>query len=89
MKDNVEDQFGFVHHNVSSDHVNEMKMEYAKLGKVDLKNRVCLLHSDISQRAHQWTRVHVKKYLGVSLPMTLVSCVKVAKFTRILCGSFS
>ena len=60
MKDSVENQFGIVHHNVSSEDVNEVKMEYAKFGKAGLKNRVSPSHSNIVHRPNQWARVHVK-----------------------------
>ena len=52
-KDNREEQFEFVHHNVLSDDMSDEKMEYAKFGKVGLKNRVKLSHSIILQRSHQ------------------------------------
>ena len=60
-----------MYHIVSPYDVNEVKMEYAVVGKVSFKNHVSFSDSNISQRAHQWPRVDVKKYLGVSLPGTL------------------
>lgn len=36
VKDNGEEHFEFVHHNVSIDDMNEGKMEYAKFGKLRL-----------------------------------------------------
>lgn len=36
MKDNKEDHFEFVHHNVFANGLNEGKMEYTKFGKVGL-----------------------------------------------------
>lgn len=59
-KDNMEEHFKFVHHNVSPYHMNEGKMEYTKFGKTSLKNRVSLSHSYILQRAHQWARFRIK-----------------------------
>lgn len=41
------EHFEFVHHNVSADDMNEGKLEYAKVGKVDLNNCVGLSHGSI------------------------------------------
>lgn len=41
-KDNGEDHFEFVHHNVFAEDMNEMKMKYAKFGNVRLNNCVSL-----------------------------------------------
>lgn len=53
MKDNGEEHFEFVHHNVLVSDMNHGIMEYKKFGKVGLNNRVSLLHSNFLQRAHQ------------------------------------
>ena len=68
MKDNGHNQFEFVHHNVSADDMNEGKMEYAKFGRMGLKNLVSLSHNNILQCAHQWARFCMKKHVGDSLP---------------------
>lgn len=47
VKDNGQDQFEFVHHNMSADDMNVGKMEYTKFGKVGLKNHVSLSHNNI------------------------------------------
>ena len=49
MKVNGEEHFDFefVHHKVFAPDMNGGKMEYAKCGKVGLKNRVSLSHSNI------------------------------------------
>ena len=49
-----EEHFWFVHPNVSTEDMNEGKLEYAKFGKVGLNNHVSLSPSNILQRAHQW-----------------------------------
>lgn len=41
MKDNDDEQFEFVHHNVSPE---DMEVEFAKFEKVNLKNHVSLSH---------------------------------------------
>lgn len=64
MKDNAEEQFEFVHHNGLFDDMIEDQMEYAKLGKVGLENRVNLSQGIILQRAHQWACFHMNKHLG-------------------------
>ena len=61
MKDNMEEHFEFVHHNVSTNDMNQGTMEYAKFGKVRLNNYVGLSHSNILQRAHQWACFCMKK----------------------------
>jgi hypothetical protein len=53
-----------VHHNVSTNDVNQGTMEYANLGKVGLNNRVGLSHNNILQRAHQLTCFCMKKIFG-------------------------
>ena len=75
MKDNGEDCFEFVHHNVLGDDMNEGNMEYAKIGKVGLKNHVSLSHSNVLQRANQWAILCMKEHLGVSLHNIRVSYV--------------
>lgn len=52
---------------LSVDDMNEGK-EYAKFGKMRLKNHVSLSHHNILQHAHQWAQFHMKKHLSVSLP---------------------
>lgn len=42
-----EDNFEFVHYNMSTNDMNKGKMGYVKIGKVGLKNRVSLSHSNI------------------------------------------
>lgn len=54
MKDNGEEHFEYVHHNISSKDMNEDKLEYAKFRKVGLKNQVNLFPYNILQGAHQW-----------------------------------
>lgn len=63
MKDNGEEHFEFVHHNVSAEDMNDSKMEYVKLGKASLNNHVSFSYSNILQMAHQWAQFHTKKYL--------------------------
>lgn len=53
MKDNGENHFQFVHHNVSINDMNEGEMEYVKFEKVGLKNYVSLSYSNTLQRIHQ------------------------------------
>lgn len=72
-KDNGEEHFEFVHHNVSADDVDEDKLHYAKFKNVGLDNHVNFSHSNISQRAHQWACFRVKKHLGDTLPNTFIS----------------
>lgn len=43
-----------LHFNISSKNMNKEKIEYAKVGKVGLKNHVTLSHSNFLHRAHQW-----------------------------------
>lgn len=71
MEDNGEEQFEFVHHNLTMKDMNDGKLEYVKFRKIGLNNRVCLSHSNILQRAHQWARFRMQKHLGVTLPITL------------------
>lgn len=71
MKDNGKDRFEFVHHNVLGDDMNEGNMEYAKIGKISLKNHVSLSHGNILQRANQRARPCMKEHLGVSLHTVL------------------
>ena len=52
MKDNDEEHFEFVHHNVIVEDSNNAKLEYVKFGKIHLKNMVSLPHNNILQRAH-------------------------------------
>ena len=80
MKDNGEESFEFVHHNISAEDMNDGKLEYVKLGKVGLNNRVSLPHSDVLQRAHQRVRFHMTKHLGVALPGTLYHMCKNGQF---------
>jgi hypothetical protein len=65
MKNNREKHFEYVHHNVAND--MNGKMEYTKFGKVGLNNRVSLSHSNVLQRAHQWTHFRMKKHFGALL----------------------
>ena len=46
MKDNGEEHFEFVHHNVLLEDMNDNKMEYEKFGKMGLNNRVSLSQSN-------------------------------------------
>lgn len=71
MKDNGEECLEFVHTTVTMEDMNEDKMEYAKFGKVGLKNHANLSHSNILRKAHQWDHFFMKKHLGVSLYSTL------------------
>ena len=50
MNDNGEECFEFVHHNVSSNNMNEGKTKCAKFGRVGSQNRVVLSHSNIMHR---------------------------------------
>lgn len=52
MKGNEHGRFEFVHYNMYADDTNEWKMDYAKFGKVGLKNRVNLSNNNILQHAH-------------------------------------
>lgn len=79
VKDNGEECYEFVHHNISSDDMNREKLDYAKFGKVGAKNRVSLFHSNILQRSHLWTKFCMRKHLVVSLHGKLFICVKVKK----------
>lgn len=54
MTDNGEEHFEFVHHIVSTEHMNEGVMENAKFEKVGLNTRANLSHSNILQIAYQW-----------------------------------
>lgn len=54
MKKNDDEHFRFVHLNVSTNDMNEGKLEYAKFKKIGLNNCVCLSHTNILQSAHQW-----------------------------------
>jgi hypothetical protein len=80
MKVNGEKHFEFVHHDVSAHDMNEGKMEYAKFGKVGFNNYVNLSHSNILQRAHQWTRFRMRKHLGVTFLGTLFHMCKSDQF---------
>ena len=80
MKDNMEEHFEFVHHNVSSYDMNEGKMEYAKFSKVSLKNHVNLFDSNILQWAHQRARFHMEKHPGISLLGVLFHMCKSEQF---------
>lgn len=77
VKDSGEECFEFVHHNIYSDDMNREKLDYAKFGKVGVKNRVSLFHSNILQRSHLWTKSCMRKHLGVPLYGKLFICVKV------------
>lgn len=52
MKDNWEEHFEYVHHNISLDDMNEEKLECAKFRKIGLNNyvRQLCLHNNILQR---------------------------------------
>jgi hypothetical protein len=63
MKDNSEEHFEIVNHNVSTNDANKGKMEYAKCGKVGSNISVSLSHSNILQMAYQWPFFCVKNYL--------------------------
>ena len=78
-KDNMEECFEFVHHNVYANDMNERKMEYAKSEKVGSNNHVSLSHRNILQMAHQWPRFLMKKCLGVTLPGTLYHMCKISQ----------
>lgn len=80
MKDNGDNHFKFVHHIVSANDMNEAKMEYAKFGKVGLKNCVILSHNNILQRAHYLARFRMKKHPCVSLCKTLFHMCKSQQF---------
>lgn len=54
MTDNGEEVLHIVHHNVSTDDMNEVNIEYVKFGNVSLNNHVSLSYSNILRRAHQW-----------------------------------
>ena len=47
MKDNGEEHFEFVHHNVLVEDMNDGKMEYVKFGKMDLNNQLSVSHNNI------------------------------------------
>lgn len=79
-KDNGEEYFEFVHHNVPIEDINDGEMEYVKSGKVGLNDRVSLSHIDILQRAHQWAQFPMKRYLGVTLVGTLFHTCKSMQF---------
>ena len=53
MNDNREENFEYVHNHVSSQDMNECKLEYVKFGKTSLNNQVCVSHSNNSRRAHR------------------------------------
>ena len=59
--------FEFVHHNVSTNEMNNGKMEYTKFGKVGLNKHVNSPHIIVPQKAHQWVRFRMKKHFGVTL----------------------
>lgn len=72
MKDNGEECFEFVHHNVSSNDMSEGKTECAKFGKVGLQNYVNLSHSNIMHRHNFVSRSIwislVQKWIILSIP---------------------
>ena len=80
MKDNGEAHFEFVHHNILADDMSDGKMEYENFGKVGLNNHMSPSHSNILQRAHQWSHFHMKKHLGATLPGTLYRMCKSDQF---------
>lgn len=80
MKDNEEEHFEFVHHNVSAVDMNEGKMEHAKFRKVGFNNHASISNSNILQRVRQWGRFHMKKQLDVSLLMTFSHMCKNKQF---------
>ena len=80
MKDNGEDHFEFVHHNVWADGIYDGKMEHAKCSKVGSNNRVNLCHSNVLQYAHQWAHSHMKKYLGVTLAGNFIPHMQKCQF---------
>jgi hypothetical protein len=80
MKDNMGEHFEYVHHNVSTNDMNQGTMEYANLGKVGLNNCVGLSHNNILQRAHQLAHFCMKKYLGVTLAVTPFHMCKSGQF---------
>ena len=54
MKDNGEEHFEFVHHNIFSYDMYEGKSEYAKFGRFGLNNCVNLSHSKHIAKGSQW-----------------------------------
>ena len=80
MKDNGEEHFEFVHHNVLAEDMNDSKMEHVKSVKVGLNDRVSLSHSNVLQRPHQWAEFRMKKHMGATLPDTLYHMCKNGQF---------
>jgi hypothetical protein len=58
MRDNDEEHFEFVYHNAIAEDLNNAKLEYAKFGKMHLKNMVSLPHTKNSRRAHMLVFLH-------------------------------
>lgn len=52
MKNNEEQHFEFIHHNIFADDMNEGKLEYAKFRKIGLNNHMCLFHSIFFYKGH-------------------------------------
>ena len=89
---NGEEHIEFEHHNVSSNGMNEGKWEYAKFGKVGLKNQIGLSHRNILQKVtkglingqdFEWRNIWVCVLLA-----RYFICVKVENFIHFLHGWF-
>ena len=83
MKDNGEEHYEIVHHNLSVGDMNEGKMEYVKFMKVDLNICVSLSHSNILQITHQWSWFCMKKYWVLLLQEDSFTCARVGNSTPI------
>lgn len=76
MKENGEDHFDFVHHNVSACKMNVGKLECTKFGKVGLNNHVSLSHSQKLANGSPMIKDSYEKTFGYHLTWNFVSHVQ-------------
>lgn len=89
MKDNGEDHFDFVHHNVSACKMNVGKLECTKFGKVGLNNHVSLSHSQKLANGSPMIKDSYEKNIWVSPYLELcITCARTVNFIQIRFGSF-
>jgi len=77
IKDQGEDHFDCVHHNVTDEQMKEGVEEYVKYGTPFTKNRVILTHQNVIEKAATFYKF---KQLGSTLPGTLLPMLQSGQY---------